>query len=215
MSQQGNTLTKKFNRREIMAMLKLLNGLSSDKIAKDSILITTRIMYSEEYQKSRSIAVYLSGPNEFSTESIIHDIFSNGKKCYVPSRIGERMEMVKLESLEDYRSIGPNNLDELGFLKHNNQNREIGIAYDFNGNRLSNDNGSYDGYLARCQKWTTPPKTMAPAFDVQILREEELPVTEYAQKPDIILTPTQLRGSRYTGYCFVRRIIMEPNYDLL
>ncbi|CAG8559065.1 4054_t:CDS:2 [Cetraspora pellucida] len=186
---QVNTLTKKNNKSEITEMLKLLNGISSDKIENDSNLITTKILSSQEYQKSDCIAVYLNGPNEFSTESIICDIFIRGKKCYVPCRIGESMEMVKLESLEDYRSIGPNNLDELGFLKQNKQNREI--AYLIHLRYLNGS--SYDVYLMKCRQWAKPPLAMAPAFDIQILIDNELPVNEYNQNPDIILTPTQIR----------------------
>ncbi|CAG8719771.1 9976_t:CDS:2 [Cetraspora pellucida] len=172
-----------------------LDTISSEQIERESTAVVERVIFSEEYKSSKNISVYLSKTRgEISTESIIYDIFLKGKICYVPCWDEGKMEMVKLKSLEDYRSIGPNNLNELGFLKSNNQEREIGIAFDYEGNRLGNGKGSYDGYLARCQKWVKPPKTMALALNIQIFRDSTIPVSENDLRPDIILSELEVIG---------------------
>ncbi|CAG8615714.1 8051_t:CDS:2 [Dentiscutata erythropus] len=109
------------------------------------------------------------------------------------------MEMVKLKSLQDYLSL-KNRVNDSGFPTLDNQESEIatqldliiipGMAYDNDGTRLSyNKEEPYNEYLAKCEEWKSPPKIMAFALEVQILRDENVPVTD--RRPHIILSPSQ------------------------
>jgi len=71
-----------------------------------------------EYQKARSLSVYLSMPSgEISTTEIVRDAFKHGKCVYVPyiyklPKPRERwptsiMDMMQLRSLEDFDSLKP------------------------------------------------------------------------------------------------------------
>ncbi|RIB16010.1 hypothetical protein C2G38_2143305 [Gigaspora rosea] len=68
--------------------------------------------------------------------------------CYVP-------QMVKLESLNDYSSLKVNkwNIPE----PDHDQNRDIGLAFELNRNRLDHGKGYYDKYLTKYRQWTKPP----------------------------------------------------------
>ncbi len=70
-----------------------------------------------EYQSAYRIGVYLSMPNgEIATAAIVHDAFRQGKKVFVPyihdvevqtpSQPKAVMDMLSLDSEDDYRSLG-------------------------------------------------------------------------------------------------------------
>ncbi|CAG8792032.1 11075_t:CDS:2, partial [Dentiscutata erythropus] len=183
-------------------MRRFLNEIPPDQIERESLIVNQKVIESERYRTSKRISVYISKQRaEISTKSIIYDIFSKEKLCYVPRWTGASMEMVKLNSLQDYLSL-EDSVDELGFPTLDNQEREIatqldliiipGMAYDLDGNRLSyNREDPYNEYLAKCERWKSPPKIMALALDGQILRDGNVPVTDENRKPHIILSPSQ------------------------
>lgn len=70
-----------------------------------------------EYQSAHKIGVYLSMPNgEIATSAIVHNAFHQGKKVFVPyihdievqtpSQPKAVMDMLSLDSEDDYRSLG-------------------------------------------------------------------------------------------------------------
>ncbi|CAG8559047.1 4053_t:CDS:2 [Cetraspora pellucida] len=184
MSQPVRVL-KKTLRKE---MSNLLNQIPPEKIEEESNIVTEKVISSQQYQSSTYISVYLSMPKaEISTKSIVYDIFNQGKICYVPRWDGESMEMVKLESLDDYSSL---KLNKWGIQEpDHDQIRDTGLAFDLNRNRLGHGKGYYDGYLTKCRQWTKPPLTMALALDSQILKDKDVPVTNHDQQPDFIISP--------------------------
>ncbi|KAF0442217.1 5-formyltetrahydrofolate cyclo-ligase [Gigaspora margarita] len=154
---------KKTLRKE---MRNLLDQIPLEKIEEESAIVTEKVFSSQEYLSSTHVSVYLSFPKaEISTKSIILDIFNKGKICYVPCWDGDYMEMVKLESLNDYSSLKVNkwNIPE----PDHDQNRDIatqldlilmpGLAFDLHRNRLGHGKGYYDKYLTKCRQWTKPP----------------------------------------------------------
>ncbi|XP_067023220.1 5-formyltetrahydrofolate cyclo-ligase-like isoform X9 [Acropora muricata] len=93
---------KKVLRREIK---KRITTMSDELKLKESISIMNKLIGMEEYKLSRRISVYLSMPSEVETEGILKDIFQTKKDCFVPRYIGSNMDMVKLDSMEDFFSL--------------------------------------------------------------------------------------------------------------
>ena len=58
-----------------------------------------------EYKISNRISLYLSTPDEIDTLPILKDIFAKGKEAFVPRYQGQKMEMVKIHSMEDYHKL--------------------------------------------------------------------------------------------------------------
>lgn len=59
----------------------------------------------KQYQDSKRISIYLSTKDEIDTFPILKDIFDTGKEIFVPRYKGKTMDMVKLNSLEDYETL--------------------------------------------------------------------------------------------------------------
>ncbi|RIB16006.1 5-formyltetrahydrofolate cyclo-ligase family-domain-containing protein [Gigaspora rosea] len=150
-------------------MHKFLNRIPSVQIENENEIVIRKVLESDLYQPKKRICVYFSKQRaEISTKSIIYDIFSTGKICYMPrwNKDKTSIEMVNIRSLQDYFSL---QIDEFGFIEPDDQEREIatqldliiipGMAYDLDGNRLSyNKEEPYNEYLAKCQEWNNPPK---------------------------------------------------------
>ena len=49
--------------------------------------------------------MYLSMPEEVNTLEILKHMFANKKTCFIPQYIGPRMNMLKLNSMEDYETL--------------------------------------------------------------------------------------------------------------
>ncbi|CAG8509911.1 8746_t:CDS:10 [Racocetra persica] len=198
---------KKTLRKE---MSSLLNQIPPEKIEEESAIVAEKVMSSQQYQSSTYISVYLSMPKaEISTKSIVYDIFNKGKICYVPRWDGENMEMVKLESLDDYLSL---KLNKWGIQEpDHDQIRDTGLAFDLNRNRLGHGKGYYDKYVTKCRQWTKPPLAMALALDSQILKDKDIPVTNTDQKPDFIISPYQDIGPpRRNNWREEMRRVLDP-----
>lgn len=59
----------------------------------------------KQYQDSKRISLYLSTKDEIDTTPILKDIFNNKKEAFIPQYHGKTMEMVKLNSMEDYQAL--------------------------------------------------------------------------------------------------------------
>ncbi|PKK80194.1 5-formyltetrahydrofolate cyclo-ligase [Rhizophagus irregularis] len=181
-------------------MRMLLNQIPLEVIEHESSIVTEKLINSEEYLTSNHISIYISMPKgEISTKQIIKDIFEREKTCYVPRWNNDEMEMVKLFSYKDYLSLPVNrwNIPE----PDHNEIRKIadeldliimpGLAFDYQGNRLGHGKGYYDKYLTKCQQIyqnKPTPKTIALALDSQILKDKLVPISQYDQKPDLIIS---------------------------
>jgi len=144
-----------------------------------------------EYQSAHRIGVYLSMPNgEIATSAIVYDAFRQGKKVFVPyihdvavqtpSQPKAVMDMLSLDSEDDYRSLSPDKwgiptLGEGSIARRENcfggtgakdvqpgrtGNNEIGLdlvvmpgmAFDSKMARLGHGKGFYDYFLQRYQE---------------------------------------------------------------
>lgn len=58
-----------------------------------------------QYQNSKRISLYLSTKDEIDTLAILKHIFDIGKEAFIPQYHGKTMEMVKLKSMDDYKTL--------------------------------------------------------------------------------------------------------------
>ncbi|XP_058794657.1 5-formyltetrahydrofolate cyclo-ligase isoform X2 [Phymastichus coffea] len=151
-----------------------------------------------QYKASHRISLYLSIPNEVDTIPILKDMFAKGKEAFVPRYHGQKMEMVKINSMEDYHklpltkwNIKQPSVNEIRENALDNGGLDLvilpGMAFTKNGKRLGHGMGYYDKYLhmiTRCQN--KKPYTIAVAFNEQL--HEDIPTNEQDFILDAILT---------------------------
>ncbi|CAG8532832.1 4520_t:CDS:2 [Ambispora leptoticha] len=193
-------------------MRHLLGDISQEVIERESMTLFTLPLFQDltkdlhqKYINGQNISIYVSmSKGEIQTKSIIQDIFSKGKLCYVPRWNGDIMDMVRLYSYEDFLSL-PLNRWNIPEPKHDEE-REIatqldliimpGLAFDLFGNRLGHGKGYYDRYLSKCKNNSVkPPRTIALALDSQITKDKIIPTTDFDQKPDLIVSSGQIISS--------------------
>ncbi|KAL8795338.1 MAG: hypothetical protein Q9195_002208 [Heterodermia aff. obscurata] len=109
-------LAKKELRRSVR---QTILSLPEESIKSQSRAVTSMILSLPEYQKAKSLGVYLSMPRgEISTGPIVKDALQVGKRVFVPhiySKVAQpepeaprsMMDMVSLHSLEDYDTLVP------------------------------------------------------------------------------------------------------------
>ncbi|RUS34889.1 5-formyltetrahydrofolate cyclo-ligase family-domain-containing protein [Jimgerdemannia flammicorona] len=96
---------KKSLRKEMSAKL---STLTADVVDRESKVVTEKLLALNEYQKSRNVSIFISMSGEIVTRAIIQDLFQKKKTCYVPRWGKDEMEMVRLESWEDFLSLPVN-----------------------------------------------------------------------------------------------------------
>ena len=187
---------KRSLRRELKAKIKLM----SDELKRnESLSITNKLQNLTIYQQSSRISVYLSMPSEVDTASILNDIFSRDKKCYVPLYNKDEMKMVRLKDIDDYNSLPLTSWN----IKQpdEDEDRETaiesggldliilpGLGFTKDGLRIGRGKGYYDNYLMKhFERIGKKPFTIGLAFSAQVC--SEIPCTENDVKLDMILHP--------------------------
>ncbi|XP_044177566.1 5-formyltetrahydrofolate cyclo-ligase-like isoform X5 [Acropora millepora] len=142
----------------------------------------------EEYKLSRRISVYLSMPSEVQTEGILKDIFQTKKDCFVPRYIGSNMDMVKLDSMEDFFSLPLTSWNIRQPAEDDEREEALisggidlivvpGLGFTKHGLRLGRGKGYYDNYIKKCiDNSEMKPYLVGLAFSTQIC--DDLPITE-------------------------------------
>jgi 5-formyltetrahydrofolate cyclo-ligase len=162
------------------------NGLSLDdkKMAGKSVF--QALEQTPEFQKSQTILLYWSMPDELPTQDFIEK-WSNVKKILLPKIVDNELIVVEYINLSDMTN------GNYGILEPNHCNQyqgkiDIGcipgIAFDTKGHRLGRGKGYYDRLLLQieCIK-------IGVGFDVQLV--DEVPVFQQDINMDIIITPTK------------------------
>ncbi|XP_078604145.1 5-formyltetrahydrofolate cyclo-ligase-like isoform X1 [Branchiostoma floridae x Branchiostoma japonicum] len=93
---------KKVLRKEIKARLA---AMTEEEKYRQSEILTQRLISNPKYQASKQVSLYLSFSNEVSTEGILRHIFQSGKRVFIPRYVGDKMDMLRLFSQEDYDSL--------------------------------------------------------------------------------------------------------------
>ncbi|KAF9914017.1 hypothetical protein BX616_009136 [Lobosporangium transversale] len=179
--------------------------LSSEEIRRQSAIVTEKLINMSIFKDSQNVSVYISMHGEISTLDIIRTLLDQSKTCYVPRCKGEDMDMVKVESWEDFVSLPKNNwnipeprMDEIreNALDTSHSLDLIimpGLAFDRTGTRLGHGRGYYDKYLVKTNTYNKsigrpPVATVALALTEQIV-DEPLPRCETDINPQYILHP--------------------------
>ena len=150
--------------------------------------ITQEVLDLPAWRNAEIIAIYVSTPEEVSTEELIRRGIAEGKTVAVPKiRENGEMDMIRIGSFDDLtmknRLSIPEPPKELPVILPETIGCMIvpGLAFDKAGNRLGQGGGYYDRYLpkARCT-------FIGLAFAGQIL--EEVPHEETDVSMDLLVT---------------------------
>ncbi|RHY39587.1 hypothetical protein DYB34_004772 [Aphanomyces astaci] len=82
-----------------------LRKYSADEVASASAQLTSHLVQHPAFVQAKSVCAYLPMPNEASTAAIIHEIFAQGKKLYVPKVTGPRSEDMVMLHVTSQRDI--------------------------------------------------------------------------------------------------------------
>lgn len=149
------------------------------------------------FQSSKRVSTYLSIDNEIDTEPIVRKIFETGKECFVPRYSKAGMEMVKLNSLEDWETLPVTSWGiKQPKLKEAREDALTsggldflvvpGVGFTANGCRLGHGGGYYDKFMAGLRaNQEKPPALVAIALKEQVV--DDLPVTERDVQVDVVL----------------------------
>ncbi|XP_015600199.1 5-formyltetrahydrofolate cyclo-ligase [Cephus cinctus] len=189
------TTAKKVLRKEIETAIK---GIDIEERKKQSRKVFEKLLSLEQYQKSKRISVYLSTADEIDTVPILKDIFENAKEAFVPRYKGKTMQMVKLNSMEDYEKLPLTkwNIKQPGINEVRDDALETGgldliilpgVAFTKDGKRLGHGMGYYDKFLATCiSSQSAKPYLVAMAFNEQL--RDDIPTTDTDVILNMILT---------------------------
>ncbi|SCV68502.1 BQ2448_623 [Microbotryum intermedium] len=171
--------------------------------------ITARVLAASWYLKADAVSCYLSTPvGEASTDSIILDALSKGKRVFIPYCPLEQptvMRMLRLKSVHHFESL---KLNRWGIRDLDPQEQSggldlilvPGLAFDRKKRRLGHGRGYYDRYITETGDYAArfkkeSPYTAALALNAQIIEPDDpqqIPVTEWDRTPDVLVTPDEV-----------------------
>ncbi|XP_077976082.1 5-formyltetrahydrofolate cyclo-ligase-like [Styela clava] len=177
---------KKQLRKEIK---KRISSLTEEEKLLQSNNVTKQVLQHPKYVSSKRLSIFLSMNDEVKTDAILKQAFQQKKDVYIPKYIGNTMDMVKLESLEDYNSL-PETSWHIKQPSDNDNSRPNalvtggldlilmpGLGFSTDGKRLGRGKGYYDNYIKKLQENGYHPYLLALAYSVQLCNE--IPVSEF------------------------------------
>ena len=147
--------------------IKLANLSENEKI-KQSENVANILFNHPKFQQSKRISLYLSMKNEIQTPKILKHSLENNKSVFIPKYVGNDMEMVKIESMEDYDSLPETKWKIKQPLDDDNTREEAsssggldliivpGVGFSVDGLRLGHGKGYYDNYISKIMSIKTP-----------------------------------------------------------
>ncbi|XP_062502359.1 5-formyltetrahydrofolate cyclo-ligase-like isoform X2 [Corticium candelabrum] len=137
--------------------------------------------------------------DEVDTEPIVKHILASGRDCFVPRYVGDRMDMLKLYSLDDLSSLPltkwnikqPADDDDSRLDAYTAGGLDLvvmpGLGFTIEGDRLGRGKGYYDSYLSLCESRALMPKSIGLAFSAQMCKS--IPMGPTDKKIDLVLYP--------------------------
>lgn len=163
----------KFYIRKIMQEKR--NALCIQEKEKFDRAIFQKVVNSREYNRAKSIFIFVSYKNEVDTHSIIRAALKEGKLVCVPKVIYKSgyMEAIRIYSFDElvegaYKILEPKN----GNLKVKEEYIDVsyvpGLAFDKRGGRIGYGGGYYDRFLSKLRNNSLK---IGIGYDFQILEE--------------------------------------------
>ncbi|XP_004617605.2 5-formyltetrahydrofolate cyclo-ligase [Sorex araneus] len=176
-----------------------LRAVSAEERRRQSHLLTQKVLSHPQYQKARRVSIFLSMPDEVDTGAIVHDIFQQGKACFIPRYQpgSSHMDMVRLTSPDELAALPRTSWniqqpsdDEVLEEALSTGGLDLifmpGLGFDTEGHRLGRGKGYYDAFLQRCLgQQPAAPYTLALAFREQVC--PYVPVDEGDMQVDEVL----------------------------
>ncbi|KAF4618664.1 hypothetical protein D9613_010123 [Agrocybe pediades] len=189
-----------------------LRQLSPQSINEQSQAITERILSLPSFKSCRSISCYLSMPSaEATTDAVIHEILSSGKKLYVPKikTADGTMDFLRVYSADDIASFlsGKWGIREPGELWGEQRRESIltspsetldmillpGVAFDRGLSRLGHGKGYYDRFIsAYTSSGRSKPLLVGIGLNEQLLDMNQVPVVDHDWCLDVLVTPREM-----------------------
>lgn len=178
------------------AFLKKRDALSPITILKKSNNIIARLLSLKEFEKAKTIFLYISFGSEVNTHGLIRLLFGK-KKVFVPVMEKEKKE-IYISELREWKELTSGAYGILEpkkeyIRKGNVSDMDIaivpGIAFDEEGYRIGYGGGYYDKLLRKMNG-----KKIGVAYDFQILKK--LPHEDHDVKMDKIVTEKRILSFR-------------------
>lgn len=160
---------------------------------KNSIDIQKKLIKEDFYQNAPSILIYCYFDREVMTDIILSDALEKGKivcvpfndwntETLIPSRIYSQQDIDITKKIPQPYKKNPFPAEsiELAIIP--------GVVFDIYGNRIGMGRGFFDKFLQIAGKNMLK---VSPAFNFQVV-DKKLPVDEWDQKVDIIITETRI-----------------------
>ncbi len=144
------------------------------------------------YKSSENILLFASYGSEISTDSLILDALSSGKKVFLPKVVGKQIVFYTIKTLADlcengYKGIREpaGNTDSYVYPENIETTCLImpGVCFDKDRNRLGYGGGFYDRFLA--DKPLLLKRSVAVGYKMQ--ETEHIPAEEHDLKPGRIM----------------------------
>ncbi|XP_065185352.1 5-formyltetrahydrofolate cyclo-ligase-like [Sycon ciliatum] len=184
-------------RKEIKSRIKALTAEVRDA---ESTVVQRKLLATPQYHQSKRICVYLDMDGEVRTDLVLKDVFKQGKTLFVPRIIGPHMDMLRLQSWEDYESL-PRTIWNIRQPADSDVRENCletggldlivmpGLGFSMDGRRLGRGKGYYDSYLNRYrEQFGNIPSLLALSFSAQI--SQDVPVDDHDVAMDQVLVPT-------------------------
>ncbi|KAI8622143.1 5-formyltetrahydrofolate cyclo-ligase [Chytriomyces sp. MP71] len=187
-----------------------LSLLPQSSVLHQSAQIAQLLFQTREYQAAKNVSVYVSkeGASEIATDEIIAHILASGRGCFIPRCVSRtKMEMVRLQSLDDLASLPLNRMGirEPVLTEKRETMYEAGgadlivmplLAFDAQGWRIGHGAGYYDRFLEEVDAFNAAASGQGEVKQTSTiaiaLREQqvagEIPRDKYDRKPGVILT---------------------------
>lgn len=183
-------------------------ALSENTAIYNSEVIMNKILKLEEFNQSKMIMVYMDFKNEVRTRKFIEKCFSNSKRVCIPyvtnittqySTYEENIHSAQKRILPCEITDLEKDLEKGTYGIYEPRPSEIkvvdakkidlvivpGVGFDVNKNRIGYGAGYYDRFLTKINS-----TKVAVAFELQVC--EEIPVDEYDQTMDMIITEKRI-----------------------
>lgn len=176
---------KRVLRKEVLAKR---DAMSMEKRKMADIVMADRIIGHQWFYQAEVLLAFVNYGSEISTEEIITEALTKGKKVFVPKIEGEDMIFYRIHSRtelkEGYKGIREplGDTEVFDYEAYTDYRMLIlmpGVAFDVYGNRMGYGKGFYDRFLA--------DKELLQTYSIGIgyacQRVEQVPVDEHDLRP--------------------------------